>query len=386
MHHPRVFLQYNCIPHYRRAIFRRLCAIKDLEFTILADSEADTPYLNVVNNDPEIRHTIVRTLFLKIPKVPRFYWQWNAVRIVFTELPDCVIALGSPYSITAWALLVLGRVKRIPIMLWSQGLLKSEGGLNWLIRGTFYRLASALLVYGNHAKKLIANLGIDSKNVYVVYNSLDYENQARIAEQITPDDNFRRRTELGVRPGEGLVVFTGRLQPVKRLDLLIDAINDLSRCGKRVHLILVGEGSHRGKLTAQAKNLGISHLIHFFGESYDEGFLGRIFAAGDLCVVPSSAGLTIMHAMVYGCPVLLHDRLEMHGPEWEAVREGITGFYYRFGDKADLARKIEQAIFPEPKKLVMSHACRRMIRERYNPVIQEKLFVHAVLKTIKRRK
>lgn len=379
---PFAFIQYNCIPHYRCAIFRRLCAREDIEFAILSDCEPDTPYLKAVRFDPEIRQFIVRTRYLKIPKLPMLYWQWGAVRAILRNKPDCIIALGTPYSLTAWAILVLGKVLSIPVLLWSQGLLKPEAGLRWLIRGVFYRLASGHLLYGDYAKKLMSQRGIDLSRMYVVYNSLNYDDQAAIEKSFKPEDIIRRRKDLGVKEGEGLLVFTGRIQPIKRLDLLISAIGELARAGKRVHLCIVGEGSERKNLAMQTTNLRIEDLVHFLGESYDEEYIGKIFAAADLCVIPSGAGLSIMHAMTYGCPILLHDRIELHFPEWEAVREGETGFFYRYGDKSDLKRKIEQAIFQEPKKRLMSDACRRVIRDRYNPAVQEEVFVRAVLESV----
>ena len=85
-----------------------------------------------------------------------------------------------------------------------------------------------------------------------------------------------------------------------------------------------------------------------------------------------------MHALVFGTPVLLHDRVEHHFPEWEAVTEGKTGFFYRYGDVHDLAAKMEKAIFPVSAKNNMADACKAVINEKYNPHRQVETFVRAV--------
>jgi len=182
-----------------------------------------------------------------------------------------------------------------------------------------------------------------------------------------------------------LVVFTGRLQSVKRLDLLIRAIGQLDRRGRRVHLVLVGEGAERERLVKLASEEGVADLVHFLGALYDERALGLIYKASDLSVIPSGAGLSVMHAMVFGTPVLLHDHLPSHFPEWEAVEEGVTGFFYRHGDVNDLASKIELAVFPVAAKTWMASSCEKVIHERYNPSHQEAVFVRAVQETIQRR-
>lgn len=85
-----------------------------------------------------------------------------------------------------------------------------------------------------------------------------------------------------------------------------------------------------------------------------------------------------MHAMTFGTPVLLHDRVECHFPEWEAVQEGVTGFFYRFGSVSDMAQKISDALFPQPRKRDMAACCKAVIEEKYNPHRQVEIIVAAV--------
>lgn len=382
-----VFIQYNCIPHYRGRIFELLSACPEAKFTVIADDDPDTPFLKTLRQGecPGIRHARAATRILRLPRLPALYWQPGALRMVWRERPDVIIALGSPYSLTAWALCLLGKSLDIPVLLWGHGLQGDEGGAKWWLRRAFYRLADGQLLYGDHAKALLVGKGFNPDSLHVVYNSLDYDRQSEIAAGMRPEAVQAWRLAQGIGPGEPMVVFTGRLQPAKRLDLLIEAVGRLGKRGLRVHAVLVGDGVLRSELAGQAEALGMADRVHFLGECHDEQLLGLVIAAADACVVPDSAGLTVMHALAYGTPVILHDRPERHCPEWEAVREGVTGFFYRYGDVGDLAAKIELAVRPVPKRGAMAPACMQVIRERYNPRRQVGFFLDAVRSAVARK-
>ena len=376
----KAVIQYNCIPHYRRNIFERLSARKDVEFIIIADSESDTPYLKSVSGGviKGIRHVEAKTWKIKIPFLPCLYWQPKSLGYIYREKPDVIISLGSPYSLTAWAILVMGKLMNRPVLLWGHGLLGRETGFRWVLRNAFYRLAYGHLLYGNYAKQLLIEKGFAPERLFVVYNSLDYDAQKEVANSITETEILSVRSQMSVGEGEGMVVFTGRLQPVKRLDLLVSAIAKLYLRGRTVHVAFVGDGSEKSVLQNNARELGVSHLLHFCGESYDENYLGVIISASDISVIPSGAGLSVMHALVYGTPVILHDKIDLHFPEWEAVEDGKTGFFYHYNDVDHLANVIEKSIFPVPAKEQMAEQCKAAIYENYNPAIQEQLFVDAV--------
>jgi glycosyltransferase involved in cell wall biosynthesis len=382
----RVLLQYNCVPHYRARLFELLCQQSDIHVTIAADSEPDTPFLRTISGGQErlFRHVCTVTKSCVLPGGVVLSWQPSALTLMREQKPDAVIALGSVYSLTAWVLCVMGRLIHIPVLLWGHGLLGNETGIKWWIRRALYRLAAGHLLYGDYAQDLLAKKGFPRNTLSVVYNSLDYDLQAQIASELKDHDIGTWRESIGVKPDERVVVFTGRLEPVKRLDMLVEAVGVLAKKGKRIHIVLVGEGRERTRLTRLAAERGLSDLIHFLGASYDERFLGLVLGSSDLCVIPSGAGLSIMHALVFGTPVLLHNRSDAHFPEWEAVQEGITGFFYRYGKVDDMAEKMDVALFPYPKKAAMAEACKRVIRERYNPHRQVEIFADAIRRSIDR--
>jgi len=383
MKRKKVLLQYNCIPHYRKAIFEKLVSDEKIDYKIIADTQSETPFLEVLDTGTLKDKFLTAKLFLFKIKGIEFYWQPEVIRSFFKEKPDVVIALGNPYSITAWVLLMLGRLKNVPVLLWGHGLLKQEAGLKWVLRKTFYKMAAGQLLYGDYAKKLLIESGFSSQELFVIYNSLDYDLQKEISNQLSKTDIEKFRNKIGLTPEDALIVFTGRLQAVKKLDFLLEAISSLKKRNRIVHVALIGEGAEKEKLNLLCEKLQIKELVHFLGESYDETYIATAYLASDLCVIPSGAGLTIMHAMAYGTPVILHDNVEDHFPEWEAVKEGETGFYFQHEQLNDLVDKIEYVLFKLTDKAKLRERCKEVIQARYCAEEQALLFANAINTIVK---
>lgn len=375
----KVFIQYNCIAHYRTRIFELLSHNKNIEFTVIADNEPDIPFLKTFGESDGrfIRTKYSKNYKLKLPKVPDIYFQPKTMSYLIKERPDCLISLGTIYSLTSWVSLLTAKLLGIPRIVWGHGLLEEEKGLKWYVRKKFYNLADAQLLYGNYAKKLLIAKGFAEEKLFVVYNSLDFDSQVEIEKEITQAQVDRFKEENNIPHASKLLVFTGRLQPVKKLDQLIEATAQLNKNGLDTHLAFIGDGQQREFLEQLATDKKIRDKVHFLGASYDEAFIGLVFKASDLCIIPSGAGLTIMHAMVYGTPVLLSDNLAQHFPEWEAVEEGKTGFYYKTDDITDMVSKAAEYLQSDKESNIRQN-CLKVIKEKYNPYVQEQVFEAAV--------
>ena len=375
-----VYIQYNCVAHYRARIFELLSKNNDYNFEILADKNADTPFMATIDDldGRKIKQVHAKTYQFAINKLPIIYFQPYAVLKIVKDMPDLIVSLGSPYSITAWFLVLYGRLTRTPVLLWGHGLLGNEKGLKWIIRKIFYNLASGQLLYGEYAKDLLVAKNFNPDTLHVVYNSLDYDNQLRIYDKLTDEMRSEFRATLGLTVDDRLIVFTGRLQPIKRLDMIVDALAILKERNYRVHVVFVGEGHEKENLHTLSVKNDVEKQVHFLGASYDESYLGLVLGSSNLCVIPSGAGLSIMHSMIFGTPVLIHDDVTNHFPEWEAVIDGETGLFYRYDDLTDLADKIQQAMYPEPIKNKMNKSCIKIIKKKYNPHKQEKIIVDAI--------
>ncbi len=374
------------IPHFRAPIFRRLSQNPHLDFVVcagdstrglagekIAASAAETGSTKGIHWRPLASHC------LGGPLLKNYEWQPEAVKIAWKEEMDVLICHGNQ-SLSNWLVRAICRMRRIPLIEWTQGIRGPERGLKWAVRKFYLKWANAQLLYGTFARDFFASHGFKNEELFVVHNSLDYERQVSIRERLTPEDSRQTREQFGViDPEERLIFHSGRLVPSKNLDLLIRATKALQTGRRRVVLVLIGDGGEGERLRRQARSDDIQDRVVFHGACYDEEELGRIITASDLCVSPGATGLLVMHALVYGTPILTCENTAwLHGPEVEAVVEGQTGCYFRDGDLDDLVAKIEAMLYPTARKEGMRAACKRMIDEYYTPEYQERVIIRAL--------
>ena len=81
---------------------------------------------------------------------------------------------------------------------------------------------------------------------------------------------------------------------------------------------------------------------------------------------PANIGLSILHGMGYGLPVVTSDKVESQNPEIEALRDGENGFLYRDGDIDDLTAKLEVLLTDSATQNRMSAAAHATATERFS--------------------
>jgi glycosyltransferase involved in cell wall biosynthesis len=93
----------------------------------------------------------------------------------------------------------------------------------------------------------------------------------------------------------------------KGQDLLIDAVRICVQHGLDIHLVLVGDGKHRGELEGRAESSGIASRVRFAGEVYPASAIRTELDRADLFVLPSRAeGLprALVEAMARALPCI----------------------------------------------------------------------------------
>lgn len=112
-----------------------------------------------------------------------------------------------------------------------------------------------------------------------------------------PEQRDICRKELGVAPDSLLLGYTGRIEKVKRIDLLLLAFASVLAQYPSTRLLLAGEGSLKPKLERYAAQLGVSDAIIWTGFRKD---IPRLLAAIDIFVQNSTnegLSLSILEAM-----------------------------------------------------------------------------------------
>ena len=370
---PNVAVIYHFYPHYRRAVVEELSRSAVADFTFVGD---DHEYLHSIEPaalGPEVRFRLAPTHRLPGP----FMWQWGAVTWAAAREFDTVIMHAVPHWPCTWIGALLARMLGKRVLFWGHGYLYEPRGLKGLVRRLFYALPHEHLVYGRTARDIMLRHGWPPDRVHVIYNSLDTDAQIRIRESMTDAHRTATRVSLFGSADIPVAICTTRLIRLRRLDLLIDALHSLAQSGHPVALVLVGDGPERAALKAQAQRLGVR--VHFEGACYDERRIAELIGASTVTVAPGKVGLTAMHSMVYGVPVITHSDADDQMPEWEAIVPGITGGLFTRDDVPSLAASIrEWTREPWPTPSARRH-CESIIERFWNPHTQRTLIEHAVL-------
>ena len=90
----------------------------------------------------------------------------------------------------------------------------------------------------------------------------------------------------------------------------------------------------------------------------------------DLCISPGNVGLTAIHSMMFGTPVITHKDFPMQMPEFEAIIPGITGNFFERDNVQSLTLAITNWFEKAPNRDVVRLECYKMIDEKYNPYVQ----------------
>jgi len=163
------------------------------------------------------------------------------------------------------------------------------------------------------SKWLHHSAGIRSDKITKIINGVD-------TDKFRPECQGTLRAKSGLKD-EVVVGTVGRLDPIKRQDLLLQAFSRLDHSKYKLKLMIIGDGPKRAQLESLKKRLAYSERIKLLGECDD---VHELYNLMDIFVLPSrNEGIsnTILEAMASGLPVIATSV----GGNPELVTDGKTG-------------------------------------------------------------
>jgi D-inositol-3-phosphate glycosyltransferase len=196
----------------------------------------------------------------------------------------------------------------------------------------------------DEAKQLINSYDADAARVEVVHPGVDLD-------VFRPTSQSEARARLGIAPDADLLVFVGRIQPLKAPDILVRAAADLIERDPSLRSTLQvaviggpsGTGLEKPEALAQlAGSLGLGDVVRFVPPVSRTELVDWYAAATAVCV-PSyneSFGLVAVEAQGVGTPVVA----AAVGGLTTAVRDGVSGLLVAGHDPTDYARAFERIV------------------------------------------
>jgi glycosyltransferase involved in cell wall biosynthesis len=200
-----------------------------------------------------------------------------------------------------------------------------------------YRRALFVAVSQSTKDDLVAR-GIAAERIRIVHNGI------AVPELPPPSLAERRRR----------VVYLGRLEPYKRVDVMLRAVARVVARFPDLEIRVIGRGQSRAALEEIARDVGLAERTQFVGFVSD-GERDRLLAGARVCVCPSVKegwGLTVIESNALGVPVVATDAPGLR----DAVRDGETGFLAPDGDVAAFADRIGRLLADDALAARMSAA------------------------------
>ncbi|MGL1902274.1 MAG: glycosyltransferase [Fibrobacterales bacterium] len=344
-----IYIYQPCLPRYRLPFFTALA--DRIPFTLIVGetdegglASVDAPDLNVIMVPP--------------PKLyfNRVSW-YRTSSVVSFKKGDVVVINGNPRILSNIPLIIKARIAGASLIWYGQGWSSGTSSLTYLLRKIMMRLvAQAIILYTDEeVEDLVKSMLLRSREdqIFATNNGLD----------LTPIEEAKRSI---VRSQEShTILFCGRLTPKSNIMEGLDACALLHKKGIAFRFTIVGEGPLKSHGEERARVLGIAEYCRWEGAVYEEKQLAHYYMDAQIFFYPGAVGLSLMHAMAYGVPAVVHNVRKKHMPEIAAFTHEKTGLAYSFRSPESAADALEQLLLNNEQCRTMGDAATEVITSGY---------------------
>ncbi len=169
------------------------------------------------------------------------------------------------------------------------------------------------------------------------------------------------RAELGISAQVPLIVWAGRLDPIKDIATLVTVVGEVRKT-REVRALLIGEGPERRQVSTWIARANLSDVIHMAGWRND---VASWLKTSDVLLFPSrteGSPNTVIEAMACGCPVVASDLPACR----DLITDGIDGWLCPPGDDAAFTRAVEDTLSDQERRRGRIDRARRRVRHRHD--------------------
>ena len=227
---------------------------------------------------------------------------------------------------------------RIPVLVWGDSNIRGDSAagpkrlLKNLLLPRLLRQSAACLCCGRLGREFFLRYGVDPARIFIS----PYEPDYALVQQLRPEQIESVMRQFGLTRGRRRIVFSGRMVPDKRPDLLIHAFLRIAADRPEWDLIMVGAGELRESLEGRVPR-ALRSRVTWTGFLNDQATISAIYRASDVLSLPSDRepwALVINEAVAAGMAVVASDAV---GAAAELVRDRVNGRIFPAGDLDALA-------------------------------------------------
>lgn len=302
---------------------------------------------------------------------PSFFWK--LVKTIRSMRPQIVHTLLDS-STGAWGRLAAW-MAGVPNIFHSDLSLREEGTrAHLLLRPYLDRLTRRFLPNAEATAERLMRSGVPREKILVIPNGVDLD-------KFSPESVGSPRTAWGIPDAAVVAGFLGRFHPIKRLDLLLDAVTRLPVDDRPDYLMLGGDGPTMPTVRERvAADPWLSERCRLLGEVTDvPGFMAGI---DYLVLCSDTEGLSnaVLEAMAMQKPIVATNVSDLP----KLIRN--VGFTANVGDATSLAHALRQMRqLSAEERLAMGKAARDRVLAHYDLKVIGKRFWQAHLDVLERQ-
>jgi len=345
IHYPgRLALQQRVLPSYRVPFFDLLAQSCEGGVSLFAGASRSVEM--IVSGKPQVaKYYEAKNIHLFSGA---FYlcYQQGFINWLEEWKPNALIMEANPRYLSTSSAVKWMHKRGRKVIGWGLGSPHLSGpfaGFRQMRRLSFLSQFDALIAYSQRGAAEYAGLGFPREKIFVAHNSVS----------LAPSQILDHRPQT---IDNSTILFVGRLQARKRVDLLLRACAEIE---SKPRLIIVGDGPEREILESLAKDIYPS--AEFIGAKHGAE-LKPHFAKADLFVLPGTGGLAVQEAMSYGLPVIV---AKGDGTQDDLVRAG-NGWQITPEDYDALVSTIKNALSDIARLRRMGKESYRIVREEIN--------------------
>ena len=343
----KVIIFQPALPNYRIDFFNRINNFQNFDVDVYY-SDSSLGILTKSKNRYKWAYKIGKLIQI----FPGLYWQFGALSIDISKF-DCVVVCGAPRNLTTILILLKAKFRNKKTIWWGQYWSSTSKKYRQRIRLIISKLSTSLLFYTDlEVSKFKKDGWITNQQIGALNNGIDI---SKIAKKRTNYNSMNRPKN---------VLFIGRITKKANLELLIEAFKMLN--SNKYKLDIIGEGPLLSKLIKKVEILEIKHIVNFHGAIKDENKISKIANNTSIFIYPGSVGLSLIHAMAYGLPAIVHDNEYHHMPEIAAFKNNFTGLYFKENSVIDLSNVLDKLMNSESLREKMSLNTLKILEKTYN--------------------
>jgi glycosyltransferase involved in cell wall biosynthesis len=350
-------LQQRVLPNYRVKFFDRLATFCMEGLSIFAGEPRGSEAIQSASNLEVARHAMARNINI-LRGSAYLCFQRGLMDWLESWDPDVLILEANPRYLSNREAIRWMHTRNRPVIGWGLGASHSKGlfaGVRNGLRRRYLSSFDRLIAYSTQGAEGYAEAGVPSERIHVAINSATL-----------PPASMPKREPFNGRILR--ILFVGRLQARKRVDLLLKACHLV---GKNPECWIVGEGPE--SLTLKKLAQDVYPKAEFLGSRHGPD-LERLFDQADLFVLPGTGGLAVQEAMAHGLPVIV---AEGDGTQRDLVRDE-NGWLVEPGNIEDLLNALQDALEDPEGLLEMGEASYQIVHDRANVDAMAKIFTEVM--------